>query len=404
MKKKGFTLIELLAVIVILGIISLIAIPTVTNIIKESKKGAFKSSVQNIISAVETQCQLEQISGRNITSLYTLIDGKLDSNINIKGSLPTSGTISVDSSCNVFLELNENDFCAIKDDNTNELRVGEIINGSCNVKIICKRATTLHIEECKQTSIEKYCSGINGHANKTISYGNLGTNGTLSSGDAFDCDVNDDGIYDSITERFYYVSDYYNTSKLNFEIDKAVLIYYSNTYYGEPSISNVNIEYNKVDMNSKDEYVGRKGPVTGATYLPTKGQWNNVSLISAKRQILDELGNKTSETHKLSMYDYMDYAARFLTTQELEMGCNITVGDYTVGELKNCEYLLENSKYSSSEIETSGYWLENIYSSTSKTAWQVHVSKSNASLDEVADLPYFGVRPVIELYKTQIKY
>ena len=34
--KKGFTLIELLAVILILGIIALIAIPTVTNMIEEA--------------------------------------------------------------------------------------------------------------------------------------------------------------------------------------------------------------------------------------------------------------------------------------------------------------------------------------------------------------------------------
>ena len=36
--KKGFTLIELLAVILILGIIALIAIPTVNNIIGEAKE------------------------------------------------------------------------------------------------------------------------------------------------------------------------------------------------------------------------------------------------------------------------------------------------------------------------------------------------------------------------------
>lgn len=58
MKKKGFTLIELLAVILILGIISLIAIPTINNLVKESKKGAFKTSVQNIVRAAEQQCQL----------------------------------------------------------------------------------------------------------------------------------------------------------------------------------------------------------------------------------------------------------------------------------------------------------------------------------------------------------
>ena len=47
-KNKGFTLIELLAVILILSIISLIAIPTVSGILKESRVGAIKSSMQNI--------------------------------------------------------------------------------------------------------------------------------------------------------------------------------------------------------------------------------------------------------------------------------------------------------------------------------------------------------------------
>ena len=44
---------------------------------------------------------------------------------------------------------------------------------------------------------------------KIIEYGNLGKSGDDPiSGDAFDCDVNGDGIYDSETERFYYITDF----------------------------------------------------------------------------------------------------------------------------------------------------------------------------------------------------
>ena len=52
MRKNAFTLVELLAVIVILAIISLIAVPIVINIITDTKETSTKRSLQLYIDTV----------------------------------------------------------------------------------------------------------------------------------------------------------------------------------------------------------------------------------------------------------------------------------------------------------------------------------------------------------------
>ena len=69
--KKGFTLIELMAVIVVLGIIALIAIPMIANILKDSQESLFRTSIQNIINKVEETCQMEQINNIELVKEYT---------------------------------------------------------------------------------------------------------------------------------------------------------------------------------------------------------------------------------------------------------------------------------------------------------------------------------------------
>ncbi len=273
---------------------------------------------------------------------------------------------------------------------------------------ICKRATKLHTEECTQTGSND-CSGAGyttsgSKGTSTITYGNLGTSGTLTSGDAFDCDVNGDGIYDSTKERFYYVSDYYNTTTKAFESDTAVLIYYSDVIGGNPS------------NNSKQFYYSSNenwhGPVTAKKQLPTTSQWSNVSLKNTARAILNENGGNTTKGGTLpNNFSYSGYSARLLTTQEISKACNITTfGIYK--ELDSCNYLMENTQYSSLYgSSVSGYWLETAEMSNSiehpetYCAWRVASYYRRVDSNYVYDRGFYnGVRPTIEVSKVNISY
>ena len=392
MKKKGFTLIELLAVIVILGIITVIAVPKVLDIINKSKESAVSSSIKLVKDAIKTQIASSDLTGPVFTKetdgCYIFnFDDQTSGNVKaleIKNKEKVSGSIKYCN--NTFsddtLEFNSNDGGSIK-------------------KVICKRAIVLHTEECKKTSTTYDCSGAGyttsgSKGTSTITYGNLGTSGTLSSGDAFDCDVNGDGEYDSETERFYYVSDYYNTSTKSFETNTAVLIYYNNTNAGVPDSAKTYSYYS----SASNFY----GPTSALESLPTISMWSNVSLKNTSRTILNETGEDTTKGGTLpSSFSYAGYAARLITSQEINKACNSSIGNNVVGELDTCNYLLENTGYAVSlGTRRSGYWIESPVSSQSTHGWMVGCMGRNVYTSYVTNGN--PVRPVIEVSKKNIDY
>ena len=60
MNKKGFTLVELIAVVVIIGIISLLAAPNIVNLMDSSKKSEFVSDAKEFISRAKYMEKLEK--------------------------------------------------------------------------------------------------------------------------------------------------------------------------------------------------------------------------------------------------------------------------------------------------------------------------------------------------------
>ena len=233
---------------------------------------------------------------------------------------------------------------------------------------VCRRATTLHGNNI---------------------YGSLGTTGTLAAGNAFDCDVNGDGTYNSETERFYYLTD------LDTNSDYAVLIYYSNVAAGVPN-NNTIVQYN-ANGNSGDPIVDI-APVTLRAQLPTTSQWSNVSLSSTTRNILDNNGNI-----KVNNFSYEGYAARPITYQEVVSVCGTGTPTAT-NYLNNCKYLLENTS-------SRGYWLETRYAESCTSmcyngAWytQSGSSYSNNLQFAGAHMTNYGARPAIEVPKTKISY
>ena len=299
----------------------------------------------------------------------------------------------VNTSDNVLNVSMDNKVLSSPDDYTytnNNLIIKKVTG---NIKIyfkmpICQRAVTLHQEEC----LGSYCKGLGTTiGNKyIISYGSLGTLGTLESGNAFDCDVNGDGIYDATKERFYYLFD---TSS-----DVALLIYYSNVTLGEPSKNTYMYDESGENWN---------GPVSAILQLPTKKQWSNVHLINEKRAIINEYGtNKLKDGHSLpSAFNYENYAARLLSFNELKQLSGIYIPTWQNGELNNHLYLAENTNFTTKNTSNfDGFWLETPRFTPASYAWFFYATARRVHSAPANKDGILGVRPVIEVYKSDISY
>ena len=222
------------------------------------------------------------------------------------------------------------------------------------IKIVCKKAPTgtLHNETCTSTgSCSKSGGGYN--ADDTIYYGTIPGANSPIVGDAYDCDVNNDGIWNSQTERFYYVRSYGSQNPY----ENSVLVHY--TSFDEEG---------QMDSSaSRKNYTYEEA----SNYLPTSSVWSNPALIEMN-------GNVT----------------RFISHEDIIASCGSDEGG---NKFETCRFYLENSRYQSKELGRAGIWLL----AEENTLYRIHTEQLNVS-DAETDSKN-TVRPTIEIPSDRIE-
>ena len=140
-------MIELLAVIVILAIILLIAMPIVLNVINEARKGAFDSASYGLVKAAENEYMRAALGGATEDTWYVFTAGvqavwecsagtcattKASTRpaLDFSGQAPDSGTIYVEADGSTSLFLTDGVWCSTKASTSTSIST-VAVSGTC---------------------------------------------------------------------------------------------------------------------------------------------------------------------------------------------------------------------------------------------------------------------------------
>ena len=196
MEKKGFTLIELLAVIIILGILMLVAIPSVSTMIYNSRVRSYVKSVDTVVSAATIK-KVDDIPDQ-ISVLYTVNNGVKE--LDYRGKLDGNGMIIINSigKSNVAIYNSNLRICIMKDYVETEYRTTKSTREEC---IDYEEISTVedlvelgqYVDGGEETKDKKYLLINSINFNDDNSY--VDPNSTTYG------DINGDGVVKSIKEE-----------------------------------------------------------------------------------------------------------------------------------------------------------------------------------------------------------
>ena len=422
---KAFTLIELLAVIIILGILMIIAIPSVTSYISESRKSIYIDTAKELIGSArnvvnngklgmydsgttyyipvqylktenglqspygdftqayigitydgkgydyywistdETGQGIDRVTLGDKLDVYDIKSDLLDENI--RKTVETTGIGGRDKILILNIETGQ---WEEPDGMVTNLITEEGYN------LICRKAKTLHTATCTATQDGCFADGyVEGNKGTTITYGTI-PSGEPKKGDAYDCKVTKSGGY---TERFYLIS------KFNDSVD---LIYYKNMN-GQQGIP--------YDASGDTSH----GPRTAASLLPTRVIWDNPLIPQMAYITLVKNGSIV-----ITSFNYLNYAVKIPGISSIISACdggNYFNSVYGGGnKMGHCNFLFENIGRYESNSGISGYWLFDPIDENSPSVYMVVANKGHVSYTSGTSSAY-GVRPVLRINSVSLE-
>lgn len=165
MKNKGFTLIELLAVVMVLGIITTIAVPSINGFLAKSKKEALFATANNLVDTAKQYYMNNVLENDESVSSISLsvTDSSNMELLDYSGKLPSSGYVLVDAAGNIGIAVSQGDYCATKELWDDEVVVSS--NSNCEITSIAQ------MEE-----INNSCFILNDDKNTIVDYKVTDTN------------------------------------------------------------------------------------------------------------------------------------------------------------------------------------------------------------------------------------
>ena len=420
MNKKGFTLVELLAVIVILSIILVIAVPSVNRYIKQSKEKAYKVQISELLDAVESYANMNnEILPENDDEVIKITLGQLKIEGIVKNDTKNPYNDKFfDDTLTFIIKKKGNRYTYEIDEDT--IKVRETTNNSPSIKLTGNTVVYYSINSSYQeegSSAYDYNGKVISDVNVDSSSLDMSVKGVYyikyTATDSYGTTttvyrnvvVRDGAVSNLVSGQVYYYNPVTNVKCTSAEAVSVAgtktgcMKWYSILDNGTSDNITLLLDHNTTATVAwASSNTNANGPVEVKTQLESDtSSWNSTIKNTARLIEASEIAKITGNAIWTAADKYYYYFHNNTQTQyKGDAGTN------------KYAWLIDNTvdctKYGCNVADSStlGYWTNTAYSGNSIYAWHVYCNGSLGN-SGVGSTGFLGVRPVITVSRSILR-